>query len=138
VRNQSWPQAHKTAAKECIAIGVLAVMAGVLFGAAPVHAQDVKSYTRSTFDQWLAKYKDAKPDFKVGDVLTAKDLEKMRPFVYPGYLEQLNFPEFRMPIAATVDHTPRKDYLDCTEKYQAQVRLQPDHTLANYVCGQLT
>ena len=74
-------------------------MAGALLCVRPAMAQDVKTYTRATFDQWLAKYKDAKPDFKVGDVLTAKDLERMRPFIFPGYLEQLNFPEFRAPIA---------------------------------------
>ncbi len=54
-------------------------------------------------------------------MLTSKDLERIRPFIYPGYLEQLNFPEFRITIGATVDHTPRKDFLDYTEKYQSQV-----------------
>ena len=68
--------------------------------------------------------------------LTAKDIERMRPFIFPGYLEQLNFPEFKATIAAPVDHTPRKDYMACTEKYQSQVRLLPDHTVGNYVCGQ--
>ena len=100
-RNQRRRQTQNVA-NGCIPIAVLAIMAGIFFRAAPVHAQDVKTYTRATFDQWLAKYKDTKPDFKVGDVLTAKDLERIRPFIYPGYLEQLNFPEFRMPIAATV------------------------------------
>ena len=47
-------------------------------------AQDIKTYTRATFDDWFSKYKDAKPDFKPGDVLTAKDTEKMRPFIPPG------------------------------------------------------
>ena len=60
----------------------------------------------------------------------------MRPFIFPGYVEQLNFPEFKATIAAPVDHTPRKDYMACTEKYQSQVKLLPDHTVANYVCGQ--
>ncbi len=97
----------------------------------------VKNYTIQTFLDWLHKYQDAKPDFKPGDVLTAKDLDtKIKPFMWPGYLEYLNFPEFRMKIGAPVNHTPRQDYVNCTEKYQSQVRLNPDHTLANYVCGQ--
>lgn len=117
-------------------LGGLLVL-GILFSwRSPVLAQDVSSYTRDTFMQWLQKYKDAKPDFKPGDVLTAKDLERIRPFVFPGYLEQLDFPEFKMPIIAFVDHTPRKDYMECTEKYQSQVRLAPNHTLQNYFCGQ--
>ena len=96
---------------------------------------DVRAYTNATVLQWLQKYADAKPAFKPGDVLTAKDLEQMRPFVPPGYLEQLNFPEFRMKIIAPVDRTPRKDYTECSEKYAGQVRLKPDGTLDNYVCG---
>ena len=40
---------------------------------------------------------NANPDFKPGGVLSAKDLERMRPFIPPGYLEQLSFPEFRAP-----------------------------------------
>ena len=35
-----------------------------------------------------------------------------------------------------MDHTPRQDYMACTEKYQSQVKLLPDHTVGNYVCGQ--
>src|SRR3990172_5703037 len=113
-----------------------AVAALVLLLAAPSWAQDYKSYTRETFDQWALKYKDAKPDFKPGDVLTAKDLERMRPFVPPGYLEQLNFPEFKAEIIAPVSHRPRQDYVDCTEKYQGQVKLKADGSVENYTCGQ--
>lgn len=106
------------------------------FGLGSASAQDVKSYTRATFDEWLAKYKDAKPDFKPGDVLTAKDIEKMRPFIPPGYIEQLNFPEFQAKIIPPADHTPRKDYVECTEKYSGQTKLNADGSTANYVCGQ--
>jgi len=101
-----------------------------------VGAQDVKSYNLDTFHQWMSKYQNAKPDFKAGDVLTAKDTERMRPFIIPGYLEQLNFPEFQMPIQPVQKHTPRHDYMECTEKYQNQVKLKSDGTLENYVCGQ--
>jgi len=115
-------------------IGSIAAL--VLLLAAPVRAQDYKSYTRETFDQWYEKYKDTKADFKPGDVLTAKDIERMRPFVPPGYLEQLNFPEFKAEIIAPVSHRPRQDYVDCTEKYQSQVRMKPDGSVENYTCGQ--
>ena len=97
---------------------------------------DVRSYTYTTFTQWLEKYRDAKPDFKAGDVLTSKDLARMAPFVPPGYLEQLDFPEFKATIIAPVNHRPRQDYINCTEKYQNQVRLADDDALENYVCGQ--
>jgi hypothetical protein len=89
------PRMTEAAGRKYMALAGLLVIAAALLCVRPAMAQDVKSYTRATFDQWMAKYKDAKPDFKVGDVLTAKDLERMRPFIFPGYLEQLNFPEFK-------------------------------------------
>lgn len=99
-------------------------------------AADVKNYTRSELDGWFAKYSQAKPDVRPGEVLGAKDLERIRPLVPPGFLEQLAFPELKLRIIAPRDHTPRRDYMECTEKYQAQVRLEPDGALANHVCGQ--
>ena len=87
-------------------------------------AQDPRNTTRADLDQWLAKYGDAKPDFKPGDVLTVKDFERIRPFMMPGYVEQFKFPGMRMEIIPTRSHMPRKDYMDCTEKYQAQVKIE--------------
>jgi hypothetical protein len=99
-------------------------------------AQDPRKTTRADVDQWLAKYGDAKPDFKPGDTLTVNDFEHIRPFMMPGYVEQYKFPGLRMEIIATRNHTPRKDYMDCTEKYQAQVRINRDGSMDNYFCGQ--
>ena len=112
------------------------ILIGSTIGATRASAQNVTSYTRATLDQWLAKYADAKPQFKAGDVLSVKDLDRIRPFVPPGWFEQLDFPEFKTEIMAARSHTPRKDFQECTEKYQAQVRLNPDGSLANYICGQ--
>src|SRR5271169_2479839 len=88
MRRNLQPHGGRAARPWCMALAVLVTAAGLCFGAGSARAQDVKSYTRATFDEWLAKYKDAKPDFKVGDVLTAKDIERMRQFVFPGYVEQ--------------------------------------------------
>lgn len=97
---------------------------------------DISQYTVNTVVDWLHKYANATPDFKPGDVLTSKDLDRLRPFIVPGYLEQLNFPGAKVEIAATRSHLPRQDFLDCSEKYQNQVVLTKDGTIANYVCGQ--
>ncbi|MGD0075032.1 MAG: DUF1329 domain-containing protein [Candidatus Binataceae bacterium] len=115
------------------ALMAVAMLCGL---AASARAGDAGGQTRETFEKWLRQNQNAKPDFKPGDVLTAKDLDRMRPFVPPGYLEQLNFPEFRAEIIAPRSHQPRKDYMACSEKYQAQVQLAADGTAANYVCGQ--
>lgn len=110
----------------------LPVLSLVLFSS-PAKAQEI---SRADIGKWLKDYAAARPDFKPGAVLSAKDLERMRPFLPPGYLEQLNFPSFRTKIIATRSHRPRRDYVDCTERYQAQVRLNPDGTPANHICGQ--
>ncbi|MBI2962934.1 MAG: DUF1329 domain-containing protein [Deltaproteobacteria bacterium] len=111
------------------------VIAGVLLASAAL-AQDVKGYTRATFDEWVKKYQDAEPAFKAGDIITQKDLDKLRPFIPPGYIEQLDFPEFRAEIGATGDYSQHPDFMQCTEQYQSQVALEPNGALKNYVCGQ--
>ncbi|HTY54167.1 MAG TPA: DUF1329 domain-containing protein, partial [Candidatus Binataceae bacterium] len=107
----------------------------LVFGGS-ARAQDLTGYTLQNFLDWFQKYEHAKPEFKPGDTLTSADLEKLRPFIIPGYLEQLNFPEMKLHVMETQSHKPRHDYMTCTEKYQSQVKLKSDGTLANYVCGQ--
>ncbi len=115
---------------------VSAACAAVLPFAGKALAQASPVITRADVDQWLNNTRDAKPAFKPGDVLGSGDIEKLRPFMPPGYLEQLKFPQLHMEIVAPRPHTPRKDYMACTEKYQAQVKLAPDGTISNYLCGQ--
>ncbi len=112
------------------------ILAFCLWGTSANAAESQQTFTRADYTKWLEQYANATPDFKPGDVLTAKDLERLRPFVIPGYLQFLNFAEFRAPIVAPIPHTPHPAYMQCTEKYQSQVRLKPDGTLENYKCGQ--
>ena len=120
-----------------VAPRVVVAAAVILCLCSTLRAQDVKTYNLDTFHQWVSKYQNAKPDLKVGDVLTAQDMEKMRPFIIPGFLEQLNFPEFELAVQPVQKHTPRHDYMECTEKYQNQVNFKSDGTLDNYICGSL-
>jgi len=132
--------AYRGMSRPAFALTALAfafVLIGMLAPRASAHSPVyTRNYSFKDFMSWFEKYKDATPDFKAGDVITVKDLENLRPFIPPGYFDQFNFPELKMRIGKTVDHTPRKEYLDCSEKYQNQVRLKSDGTLANYVCGQ--
>lgn len=96
----------------------------------------IRHYTLQTYIDYYNKYKDAKPDFKPGDVLTQKDLPRLRPFLPPGYFEQNNFPDFHMTIAPPEDMSPDAAYKACTEKYAAQTRLAPDGAMINFQCGQ--
>ena len=114
-------------------VAVLALCSGA---AGVAFAADPTTYTVDTYQNWLKQYANAKPDFKAGDVLTAKDVERMRPFVPPGYLEQLNFPNFKAQIIDVIPHTPASTYQRCTEQYASQVRLRNDGAIMNYTCGQ--
>lgn len=127
----------RSSSMNCFFRALIAAVLVVCVWSVSANAQNpVRTYTRADYTKWLEQYADAKPDFKPGDVLTVKDLERMRPFVIPGYLDYLNFPELKMKIVAPIDHTPHRAYVDCTEKYSSQVKLKPDGTLDNYVCGQ--
>ena len=99
-------------------------------------ADDLKSYTLETFTNWLKQYQNAKPDFKPGDVLTVKDIDRLKPLIPPGYLQKLNFPEVRMEIVAPYDDKPAQVFTDCTEKYGRQTRLNSVGALENFRCGQ--
>ncbi len=98
---------------------------------------DVTQYTRETFLEWFNKYKDAEPDFKPGDVLTHADLERLRPFMLPGYFEQFQkWTDVKFEIVETRHLDLHPMWKECNEKYQSQVRLAGDGALENYVCGQ--
>ncbi len=114
----------------------VSLISAVLLGPSTGQAGDARTYTFDTYSNWVQTYRDAKPDFKPGDVLTSRDIERMRPFVPPGFLEDLDFPEFQAPIIAPRKNIPRQDFVNCTEKYQSQVKLLANGALANYVCGQ--
>lgn len=120
-----------------LTLALLFVACGMLFGHAVAVAQDdPTTYTRESFTQWLNASKDAKPDFKPGDVLTHADLERIRPFLFPGYFEQYQkWADVQFEIVETNHVTPHQLVLDCNEQYQDQVSLAEDGALQNYVCG---
>jgi hypothetical protein len=58
-------------------------MAFCLWGTSASAAEPQQTFTRADYTKWFEQYANAKPDFKPGDVLIAKDLERLRPFVIP-------------------------------------------------------
>ncbi len=99
-------------------------------------AAGVRDVTRDQVLSWLTEHRDAVPTFKPGDKLTAADLERVEPFLPLGYTPELDFPEFRMEIAATGDYPPHPVYRDATLQYAAQCKLAEDGSLEGYVAGQ--
>ena len=98
---------------------------------------DTSQYTRQTFVDWFEKYKDAEPEFKPGDVITNDQLEKVRPFMLPGYFEQFQkWTDLKMEVVETKHVVAHKIKRECDEKFQKQVKLAEDGAVENYVCGQ--
>lgn len=92
--------------------------------------------TRAEVQEWLDAAASTVPDFGPGDVITAADLDRVRLFVPPGYLAELNFPSFQMEIAETGDYTPHPIYQNASLQYGSQTSLAEDGSLQNYVAGQ--
>lgn len=105
-----------------------------LIGSAPAGA--AQRVTRAEVQAWLDATASAVPDFAPGDIITAADLERVRPFLAPGYLAELNFPAFQMEIAETGDYAPHPLYQNATLQYASQTSLAEDGSLQNYVAGQ--
>ena len=115
MRRNLQPHEGRAARPWCLALAVLVTAAGLCLGGGTAKAQDVKSYTRATFDQWLTEYKDAKPDFKVGDVLTSKFL----PTHITRHVSDQSpaaVPALEMDLATTLRNVERQLILDALER----------------------
>ena len=106
-----------------------------LLVAHPSHAQEHTLPTRSDIQQWVETNLDTPPLFREGDRLTQADLDKLRPFLPPRYIEEFNFPGVRFDVSPSGNYVPHQDYLAATERYANQTRLTADGALENYVAG---
>lgn len=92
-------------------------------GAMPTHYQR---------DEQRPQHRDAMPDFRPGDILTHADLEKIRPFLPPGYVEKVDFPGVEFTISETGDYAPHPVFLAATEQYTGQTKLADDGAMVDY------
>ena len=74
----------------------------------PVFAESDRSY--KAVREWLEKYRDAKPDFKPGEHLTIKDIERIKPFLPQPAWEFYFFDDMDMEIAETGKYPPPADW----------------------------
>ena len=73
---------------------------------------------------------------KKGEVLKQADLDKLRPFLPPRYIDEFNFSEAEFRVSPSGNYTPHPDYLAATEQYSGQTKLAGDGALEGYVAGQ--
>jgi len=84
---------------------------------------------------WLNRYQDTQPSFNAGEVIRQADLEKLRPFLPPGYFEKLDFPELEVEIQETLDVKPHNSYTQATFQYGGQTGIAADGAITNYIAG---
>ncbi|MCS6927039.1 MAG: DUF1329 domain-containing protein [Candidatus Binatia bacterium] len=111
----------------CFIVGCVFLRAG--------YAQERTLPTRTDIQHWIATHLETRPTFQEGAVLVQADLEKLRPFLPPRYLEEFDFPGVEFPISPTGNYTPHPDYMAATEQYSNQTRLAADGALEGYVAG---
>jgi hypothetical protein len=75
---------------------------------ASVSADPDRSY--QAVRKWLEEYRDTKPDFKPGEHLTIKDIERLKPFLPQPAWEYYFFNDMDMEIAATGTYPPPADW----------------------------
>jgi hypothetical protein len=99
------------------------------------HVESKTLATHADVLRWLQATMDAPPLFREGDILTQTDLEKIRPFLPPGYIDEFNFPGVEFQVSPSGNYAPHPVYLAATEQYLNQARLAADGALENYVAG---
>jgi hypothetical protein len=110
-----------------VAVGTLLFLHGA--------AQGKTTVTHADVIRWLQSAADAPPLFHEGEVLTRADLDKVRPYLPPGYIDEFNFPGVEFQVAPSGNYTPHQDYLAATEQYLNQARIADDGALEHYVAG---
>lgn len=98
-------------------------------------AQERTLPTRADIQRWIATHLDTLPTFQDGKVLMQADLDTLRPFLPPGYLEEFDFPGVEFHLSPSGNYPPHPDYMAATEQYANQTRLAPDGALEGYVAG---
>jgi len=99
------------------------------------HAQGSPLPTREEIQRWIETNLETPPQFQDGEVLTQTDIEKLRPFIPPRYLDEFNFAGVEFHVSPSGNYMPHPDYMAATEKYSSQTKLAEDGALEGYIAG---
>ena len=70
-----------------------------------------------------------------GSSISSENLDKVRPWIPPGLMGELDFPEFVMEIQKYEKKKPYESYLEATEKFSGESSVGNDGSLLNYTAG---
>lgn len=106
-------------------IGLVLMLAG---------ASSAAEVTRDTIGAWITA--EAYADLPVaGTVIGIDDLDRVRPFIAPGYIDEFQFPEVSVEIQETTHYPAHASYRAATERFSGQATIGADGVLENYVAG---
>jgi hypothetical protein len=84
---------------------------------------------------WAETNRSASPDFHPGDTLRRADLNRMAPFVPPGFLAELDFAEFEAAIQKKRRFGAHPVFEAASLQYGPQTEIAADGSLLNHVAG---
>ena len=120
---------HRTFLRVPLNITLTLILAAIL--GPPPSAEEI---TRDTIGAWITEEAYADPPV-AGTLIGIDDLERLRPFIAPGYIEEFKFPEVSIEIQETSYYPPHTSYREATERFSGQATLGADGVLENYVAG---
>ena len=71
-----------------------------------------------------------------GSIFTSKNIESLQPWLPPGLIDELDFPELSIKIQDYAFQANHPTYTEATEKFSGKVSLGQDGRLENYTAGQ--
>ena len=95
---------------------------------------DGQQFTYEDFKAWYDEYKDAKPQFIDGDVITVERRELTDPFVPPG-LQMADFYGEAITIKDAGDLSPPPHFLEVTRKLAGQASIDAQGAIQNFTAG---
>jgi hypothetical protein len=105
-----------------------------MMGSFSLWAQELQLVKLEECLKWF-KQDPGEPQFKPGDVLTYKDVEKLKPWIPREFWGAIFTKDMKMIIGETRDYSPHPLYLEATKKFSAQTKIGPKGEPLNYVAG---
>ena len=92
--------------------------------------------TREEILKWIEQYAGATTLDEAPGRIGADRIDMLIPYLPPGVVEELRFPELDMEIIATETYLPHASYQEATAAFKGQASIGADGSLQNYKVGQ--
>ncbi|NNL84999.1 MAG: DUF1329 domain-containing protein, partial [Myxococcales bacterium] len=106
-----------------------------LGAAIPVAGSWAEAVDYSAVKEWIDSDQPTASGLTPGEVVTQTDIERLRPFVPPGFVGEFDFEGFAAEIQETGRYLPHASYRSATLQHSEQTELAADRSLLHYVSG---